>query len=219
MPSGYPSALDSLGTSTTNTTVADTTHPALHNDANDAINKIEAELGTDPSASFTTVRARLDAMTTVRKTADQTISSNATLGNVTDLVFPVLSGVMYRFNFLVMYQSNTATNGVRLGVTTPTFAAGSLAYAIDIFGRATPTAGTQPSATSGLGTYSSFGAASGTAVASDAVGNTNTSYIARVEGIVVPNASGSIQLQAANEVSTANGNIIKAGSHGVLWTG
>jgi hypothetical protein len=46
MASAYPTALDSLATTRTNTDAADTTHPADHNNANDAINKIEAELGT-----------------------------------------------------------------------------------------------------------------------------------------------------------------------------
>lgn len=62
MASVYPGALDSLATTTTNSTVNLNTHAALHNDANDAINKIEAELGINPSGSVATVAARLDAM-------------------------------------------------------------------------------------------------------------------------------------------------------------
>lgn len=62
MPSSYPTSLDSLSTSSTDSTTSATTHPALHNDANDAINKIEAELGVDPSGASSSVRARLDEL-------------------------------------------------------------------------------------------------------------------------------------------------------------
>lgn len=59
MASTYPTTLDSFSTASDNATPSTTTHPALHNDANDAINKIEAELGTAPSATHATVTARL----------------------------------------------------------------------------------------------------------------------------------------------------------------
>lgn len=62
MPSGYPSALDSLATNKTNSTTTPSDHPAHHNDMADAINKIEAELGIDPSGALSTVKARLDAL-------------------------------------------------------------------------------------------------------------------------------------------------------------
>ena len=62
MPSAYPAGLDAFPTNRTNTTAQSTTHPTDHNDANDAVNKIEAELGTNPSAAFATVTARLAAI-------------------------------------------------------------------------------------------------------------------------------------------------------------
>lgn len=61
MPSKYPAEVDALSTTNANSTTAHDTHPALHNDANDAINKIETELGTEPSGAQATVRARLEA--------------------------------------------------------------------------------------------------------------------------------------------------------------
>lgn len=62
MPSKYPAELDALSTGNADGTKSEITHPALHNDANDAINKIEAELGTEPSGPYTTVKARLEAL-------------------------------------------------------------------------------------------------------------------------------------------------------------
>ena len=59
MASVYPGSLDSLATNKANATSQNTDHPAHHNDLADAVNKIEAELGTNPSAAFSTVATRL----------------------------------------------------------------------------------------------------------------------------------------------------------------
>jgi hypothetical protein len=64
MASSYPGGLDSFATNRADATSMATTHKDDHNNANDAINKIEAELGINPSASYSTVLARLDALTT-----------------------------------------------------------------------------------------------------------------------------------------------------------
>ena len=50
MASSYPGSLDSLGTAAANATTTEDTHPAHHNDLADAVNKIEAALGTNPAA-------------------------------------------------------------------------------------------------------------------------------------------------------------------------
>ncbi len=62
MASAYPAGLDAFSTGRTNATAMTVTHPADHNDANDALNKIEAELGTNPSGSQATVKDRLDLL-------------------------------------------------------------------------------------------------------------------------------------------------------------
>lgn len=60
MASLYPGSLDSLPTSRVTGNVI----PASdHNDTADAVNKIEAELGTNPKGSSATVKARLDSYT------------------------------------------------------------------------------------------------------------------------------------------------------------
>lgn len=59
MASAYPSALDALPTSRVDGT--DTIAASDHNDAADAINKIEVELGTDPAGLYAaTVRERFE---------------------------------------------------------------------------------------------------------------------------------------------------------------
>lgn len=59
MASSYPGALDSLATNKTNNTKQVDDHPAHHNDLADAVNKIEVELGTNPSGASPTVKALL----------------------------------------------------------------------------------------------------------------------------------------------------------------
>lgn len=58
MASGYPTALDNFST----THVAgETIQAGTDNDQADAINKIEAELGLNPSGDQTSVRSKLDS--------------------------------------------------------------------------------------------------------------------------------------------------------------
>jgi hypothetical protein len=84
MPSTYPTSLDSLSTTSANATPSENTHPALHNDANDAINKIEAELGTIPSGSRTTVKERLeDVDVTTVACSDESTALTAGTAKVT----------------------------------------------------------------------------------------------------------------------------------------
>jgi hypothetical protein len=62
MASLFPGALDAHPTNHTDNESMGTIHATVHNDIADAINKIEAELGADPSGvNYTTVKARLAA--------------------------------------------------------------------------------------------------------------------------------------------------------------
>lgn len=58
MPSSYPGGLDSFTTGTLTGVVSGSDH----GNKADAINRIEAELGTDPSGAYATVKARMDAV-------------------------------------------------------------------------------------------------------------------------------------------------------------
>ena len=62
MPSAYPGALDALTTASANATPSTDTHPALHNNANAAINAIQSTLGTNPQGSEASVAARIAAL-------------------------------------------------------------------------------------------------------------------------------------------------------------
>lgn len=64
MASNYPGALDTLATNKADATVTLTDHPAHHNDLADAVNKIEAELGTLPKGASADVKTRIAAVET-----------------------------------------------------------------------------------------------------------------------------------------------------------
>lgn len=61
MPTNYPGAIDSLTNPTTTSQMNSPSHAGQHSNANDAVEAIQTELGTDPSGSYATVKARLDA--------------------------------------------------------------------------------------------------------------------------------------------------------------
>lgn len=63
--SEYPTKLDELSTSSQNSTTSKDTHPALHNDANAAINAVQATLGLDPQGEEATVADRIAALLAV----------------------------------------------------------------------------------------------------------------------------------------------------------
>ncbi len=65
MASNYPGSLDSFDTiasdKKTSDSVGGRTHRQMHNDVADAVEAVQAELGTDPAGTFATVKARFDA--------------------------------------------------------------------------------------------------------------------------------------------------------------
>lgn len=139
---------------------------------------------------------------TCRKTSDQTFNS-ATAANVTDLSFAVVSGTTYFFKFVCLVRSDTATVGVRLTVTTP---------AVTRLGATVRTI----IAADGAGAeFQGAITASGDAVVPTAVPAINTDYLAIVEGIIVPSANGTLQLQAGTETGTTVVTV-RSGSSGFL---
>jgi hypothetical protein len=97
MASSYPGALDSL-TNMGSTLNGPPTHSSVHANANDAIEAIQAELGTDPAGASATVKARLAAL-------DSTMSSNATAAAA-------------KADGLIAYSKMTGSTSVNPGSTT-----------------------------------------------------------------------------------------------------
>jgi hypothetical protein len=205
MASAYPAALDAFATNHVDD-VGEVIEAADINDLADAANKIEAELGTDPSGTFADVAARLQARQTVRKTADQTFTTQ-TLANVTDMVFALLANVDYAFKFWVPYTAGAA-RGIGIGVTLP--ASATIFGGGTIYGQAN----TDGTAAAWHGTLTSSG---------DAVVNTPTagatSSFAMIQGIVsVAGTAGNMQLQARQGAGATGVNaVVKKGAFGWLY--
>ncbi|MEK9646906.1 MAG: hypothetical protein VW547_15320, partial [Alphaproteobacteria bacterium] len=66
MASNYPGSLDTFDTiasdKKTSDSVGGRTHRDMHNDLGDAIESVQTELGTNPSGSYATVKARFEAI-------------------------------------------------------------------------------------------------------------------------------------------------------------
>ena len=92
MASNYPGSLDSFDTiasdKKTSDSVGGRTHRQMHNDLGDAVEAVQAELGTDPAGSYATVKARLDALVAyAAKTGAYTATSADHTLNVTSGTF------------------------------------------------------------------------------------------------------------------------------------
>ena len=85
MATAYPSNLDNFTNPTSSDTLDSVTvpHATQHANANDAIEAIEAELGTNPKGSSATVKARLDSL-------DTTVSAKAPTASPTFTGTPTL---------------------------------------------------------------------------------------------------------------------------------
>lgn len=77
--SSYPAAFDFLATALTNSDPCEDTHPALHNDANSAINAIEEVLGISPQGSRATVKERLESIEAAIELTEGVLPGNLAL--------------------------------------------------------------------------------------------------------------------------------------------
>jgi hypothetical protein len=125
----------------------------------------------------------------VKLTADLAASTATALTNTTGLSFAVTSGTTYRFAALILFRSAALTTGIRLGATTPAFSVYSARISI-------------PFAVDGSGgIFHGVLTTSGDSVVSSAVPAINTDLLASIEGVLIPSASGTFQLQHASEVA------------------
>jgi hypothetical protein len=144
--------------------------------------------------------------TTVKITSDITGTTTTTLANVTGLSFSVNSGTYYRFVFHVLFQSSSTANGPKIGATIPSVTTFEAVVELP-----TATNATTSSKLTGWLT------ASGNSVTAAGTPATGTTYMAQVEGTILPSANGTLQVQYAS-ASTSSTVTIKQGSNGLLWS-
>lgn len=144
--------------------------------------------------------------TAVQTGTDTATLTTSGLGNVSGLVFALTSGHTYRFIFNVLYNCAATTNGLKLGLTFP--AATIMGAQVWI-----------PVAAAGTG-YAFGGpirASGGSVTATSTPDAANDVNLATIEGIIRPSANGNLQLQAAGELATTAGIVIRQRSIGMLF--
>lgn len=132
------------------------------------------------------------------KLLPQVFTGNS-LVNVSGLSFPVTLGGIYSFQFQGHFQSTSGSNGMKLGLTFPLATEVSCLVEIAISGSM----------------KAGYITGSGGSVTGNAVASPNTNYPFRLEGIIIPALSGTVQLQAAGDASLAVISV-RAGSN-VTW--
>ncbi len=132
-----------------------------------------------------------------------TNTSNATTTLAdTGLQIAVTAGVRYRFCFTGFYIIAASSTGARFVLDGPALT--FINYSVEITDSATTKAGYY-----GLSAYNTPAAASVTSASA-------TSNMVKVEGLILPSASGDLKLRFATEVA-ASGIVLRAGSF-VDWT-
>ncbi len=129
-----------------------------------------------------------DKSGTIILTADR-VNNNGTantIADVTGLSFPVASGITYHFKFFIVYTSAATTTGSRWCINGPTNT--NLNY------RSTYSlTSTTRTFNEGLSTYNVPAASNGSSA-------TTGSNIAEIEGIITPNANGTVIARFASEI-------------------
>jgi hypothetical protein len=135
--------------------------------------------------------------------SDMTTAVGLTAVNASGVSFSVLPGVYYYFQFGAVYQSQQPATGLGVTVTFP---------AVTIF------AGNAyiPQAADGTGSvFSGQISSSGDFVQATATPASGVNYMATIEGMILPSATGTLQMQFRAE--TAAGSVLlKQGSWGKL---
>ena len=127
-----------------------------------------------------------------------TNASNTTLTNITDLSFAVIAGVAYTFEAFLIYQSNNLANGMTVSIAGP---AGIYVLKVALINAGNSTAQDFEGV---------IQAVNGTVV-STSVPVINSNLIAKIEGMIIPSANGTIIPQFRSEVNT-NQTSIEIGS-------
>lgn len=119
MASNYPGSLDSFDTiasdKKTSDSVGGRTHRDMHNDLGDALEAVQAELGTDPAGTYSTVKARLAAYDAyAAKTGAYTATVDDGTLNVTSGTFTLDLPAANTFTGRTLRVKNSGTGVVTL---------------------------------------------------------------------------------------------------------
>ena len=112
-----------------------------------------------------------------------------TIADVTNLSFPVVNGIKYRFKFYITYTAQATTTGSRWCITGPT-------TSILFYQSEYPSSTTARSFNNSLTTYN--------VPTGSSAGSGTNSNIAIIEGIITPSANGTVIARFASEVASSS---------------
>lgn len=204
MASVYPGALDTFATNKANGTVTATDHPGHHNDLADAVNKIEAELGINPSGASATLVARLGLLassTVIRKAADETVTSSAALQNDNELLFAIAASEAWVI-FAYLFTDGATAGDIQATFTGPAGSTGVVA----VVGPGTAATAFADSLVNNQGGAFAAGLPAGT------FGAGNKTLVTVVGSVVNGATPGNVTLQWAQRASSATATTVYTGS-------
>lgn len=160
----------------------------------------------DLNQAVTAIGARVQGIDLLgaRHLATDQLFSSATAADVRGLELKVRAGRIYRFEFACIVRSDTSTVGVAASLTYPPAA------------RFAATMRTMFAADGAGGEWQGAITASDDPVVPTDVPAANTDYELRIEGVIAPSATGSLQLRARTETGTTTVTV-RAGSLAFLW--
>lgn len=136
---------------------------------------------------------------------DSGTQTTSAVTNLASLAFTVSNNVPYQFEYSILFRSAATTNGIKLGLTTPAFNTFAATARI-------------PVAADGVGgELQGWLTTSGDMVVGTGVQAVNTTYMAWIDGTIVPSANGTLQPQFAGELNTSTGVTVKAGSWAKIY--
>lgn len=124
MSSVYPANIDTLATNRVDGTSLTTTHAVDHDTVNDAINKIEAELGVNPKSIYSSLAQRLSIITQNISTVDYT-PVIADADKIVEINKATAAIVTVPPNASVAFPIGTVIEFIQLGAGQVTFAPGA----------------------------------------------------------------------------------------------
>jgi hypothetical protein len=144
--------------------------------------------------------------TTVWKTNVNDSTTSTTLGSATGLDLPVAANTTYSFDYYILFQSANTNTGISLALTGPAGPA-LVSYVVD----------TPIGADGAGGLFSGWGTAYDDQVVGTAVQAANTTYVARIHGVVRTGATaGNLTPRFRTETGTSVS--IRTYSWGALYT-
>lgn len=179
--------------------INDVAPPSDHNRLAEELLALIDIIGLGAPGSFVDLATRLNARTTVRKTADQTLTTT-TLTNITDLSFPIAANTDYSFEFWLPHSTGTAMGSgwaVTISGTNT-----RINYAVEIFGHVAN------SATGTDTTVVGYSNVSGTKISNTPTAGLTTTG-ARIRGNIQQGAaSGTLQVQGSRGGGATAVNVV-----------